>query len=134
MNNIARRAVVAAAAIAALLPAAAFAEDIFGPIHMAVNRHEFRGRCPVEVVFTGTIDFVPHRGEHVINYSFERNDGARGPVRVVHVRPGQRSLVVREPWRVGGRDREHNLAVTLHVNSGNTRLRESSPTVHVECR
>jgi hypothetical protein len=102
---------------------------------MAVNRHEYRGRgCPVEVIYTGTINFAPHHHGFVFNYSFDRSDGARGQTHVVHVQPGQRSMVVREPWRLGGRGHEYDAAVTLHVNSGNTHLRESSPTVHIECR
>jgi membrane protein len=134
MKNIARRAAAATVAAATLIPAIAFAEDPFGPIHMAANRHEYRGRgCPIEVLYTGTINFVPHHHGFSMNYSFDRSDGARGPVHVVHVKPGERSLVVRERWRLGGRGERLDAAVTLHVNSGNTHLRESSPTVHIDC-
>ena len=134
MKNNARTLAVATLAAAALLPAAASADDLFGPIHLAVNRHEYRGKgCPIDVLFTGTINFAPHHPPFSFNYSFDRSDGARGPVHVMHVKSGERSLVVREHWRLGGHGQRHEAAVTLHVNSGNTHLRESSDTVRIEC-
>src|SRR6476619_5069363 len=103
MKNTTTGAVFAIAAAAALVPAAAHAEGPFGPIHVAVNRHEYPGHCPVEVLFTGTINFEhPHPRGFAMNYHWERSDGAKGPVQVVHPGPNQRSLVVREPWRIGG--------------------------------
>jgi hypothetical protein len=134
MKNITRTAVLATLAAATLVPLAASADDLFGPIHMAVNRHEYRGRgCPVDVLFTGTINFAPHHPPFSMNYSFDRSDGARGPVHVVHVKPGERSLVVREHWRLGGHGQRHEVDATLRVNSGNTHLSESSPRVRIEC-
>jgi hypothetical protein len=124
-------AVVAFAAAAAAIPSAA--EELFGPIRVAVNRHEYRGQCPANLVFTGTINFHQRHHGFSFNYSWERSDGARSEVHVVHVQPGQRSLVVREPWRLGGRGQHYDVSTTLHVNSGNTHLRESSPSVRVEC-
>ena len=132
MNNTAKRAVFVIAAFAAVLPAAARAEGPFGPIHVAVNRHEFRGHCPVEVLFTGTINFEDHPRGFAMNYFWERSDGAKSETHVVHPSPHQRSMVVREPWHIGGG--HHDVSATLHVNSGNTHLRESSPTVRIECR
>ena len=128
-----RRAVFAALAVAATLPAIPSFADPFGPIHVAVNRHEYHGRdCPVEVLFTGTINFsMPHPRGFSMSYFWERSDGAKSRVEVVHPGPNQRSLVVREPWRVGG---HHEVSATLHVNSGNTHLREGSPVVRIDCR
>ena len=128
--RIATRTILATAALGALPAAAQFQN-----IHVAVNRHEYVGRgCPVEIVFTGSINLEPHPRGLVFNYHWERSDGAKGPVHVMRPGPGERHIVVRDKWRVGGRGRNHDVSQTLHVNSGNTHLTESSPSVHVECR
>jgi hypothetical protein len=124
---------LAVPAVLALAPPA-FA-DAFGPIRVAANRGQYTGHCPVEVTFTGNIDFVlPHPKGFVFNYHWERSDGAKGPVRVVRPGPNQRMLVLHEKWRVGARGQTYDLTETLFVNSGNTHLSESSRPVHVECR
>jgi hypothetical protein len=129
-----------AAATTAILVATAFtafpAAAQFGGIHVAANRHEYIGRgCPVEVIFTGSINLeMPHPKGFVFNYHWERSDGAKSAVKVVHPAPGERTVVVRENWRVGARGSSHDVSAVLHVNSGNTHLTEGSPTVHVECR
>jgi len=126
----ATKALLAFATVVAL-PAAAQ----FGPIHVAANRHEYVGRgCPVEIVFTGSINLEPHPRGLVFNYFWERSDGANGPVHVMRPAPGERPIVVRDKWRLGGCGRTHDVSQTLHVNSGNTHLAEGSPTVHIECR
>jgi hypothetical protein len=131
MKNKRFQAVLAlGAAASCIVPVLAYAQ--FGRIHVAVNRHEFHGRCPVEVLFTGTINLEPHPHGLVFNYHWERSDGAKSRVEVVHPGPNQRSIVVREPWRIGGG--HHEISATLHVNSGNTHVTESSPVVRVECR
>jgi hypothetical protein len=121
------------AAVAAALPAAA--DDPFEGIHVAVNRHQYTGRgCPIEIVFTGSINLAPHPRGLAFQYHWERSDGAKGPVHVMRPGPNERHIVVHEKWRVGGHGNTYDLSQTLHVGSGNTRLSESSPTVHVECR
>jgi hypothetical protein len=133
LKNSARTAVFVIAAMAVIAPAASYADGPFGSVHVNVNRHEYKGHCPVEVLFTGTINFEhPHPRGFAMNYHWERSDGAKGPVQVVHPNPEQRNLVVREPWHIGGG--HHDLSATLFVNSGNTHIRETSQNVHVECR
>ena len=135
MHGNLNRAAIAALMLAGAGALPAMADDAFGGIRVDVNRHEFRGRCPAQLVFTGVIDFnMPHPRGFTMNYSWDRSDGGRGPVHVVRPGPNQRVLVVRENWRLGGRDQNYDVSVTLHVNSGNTHLRESSPRVHIECR
>ena len=120
-------------AIAAITPPA-FGEA-FGPIHVAANRGHYVGHCPVEIVFTGDIDFVlPHPKGFVFNYHWERSDGAKGAVKVVRPGPNERRLVIHDKWRLGAHAQAHDVAATLVVNSGNTHLSETSPTVHIECR
>lgn len=122
-------------AVPLLASATAVLAEPFGPIHVAVNRHEYRGRgCPIEIVYTATINFeMPHPRGFVFNYHWERSDGAKSAVRVVRPSPGERSMVVRETWRLGGPGRDYDASQTIHVNSGNTHIAESSPTVRVEC-
>jgi hypothetical protein len=123
-------------ALPLLVGAGAAVAQAFGPIRVGVNRHEYRGRfCPVEIVYTGTINFVlPHPPGFVFNYYWERSDGARSPMRVVRPSPGERTLVLREPWRIGAPGREFDVSEVLHVNSGNTHITEAGPTVHIDCR
>jgi hypothetical protein len=119
------------AAVISAVPAAAQ----FGPIHVAVNRHEYVGRgCPIEIVFTGSINLEPHDRGLVFNYHWERSDGAKSATKVVRPGPHERTIVVREKWRLGSRGKTHDVSETLFVNSGNTHLSEGSATVHVECR
>jgi len=121
-------------ALAIVIATPAFA-DPFAGVHVAVNRHEYRGRgCPVEVIFTASINFtMPHPRGFVFNYHWERSDGAKGPVHVVRPSSGERTLVVREKWRLGGHGTTHDISQTIHLNSGNEHLTEGSPTVHIEC-
>jgi hypothetical protein len=130
-----RRAALAALALAATLPAIPSMAEPFGPVHVAVNRHEYHGRgCPIEVLFTGTINFtMPHPKGFSMSYFWERSDGAKSEVHDVRPGPNQRSLVVRDPWKLGGPGFHRDVHATLHVNSGNTHIQERSPQVLVDC-
>jgi hypothetical protein len=132
MRKLVLAAALALPAIAGALPVAA---EGFGPVHVAVNRHEYRGRaCPVDVVFTASINFtMPHPRGFTFNYHWERSDGAKGATHVVRPGPHEHTLVVRDKWRVGGRGQSHDISETIHMGSGNERIRESSETVHIEC-
>lgn len=131
---LASSAFLLAAAATALCPSVLANEGIFGPIHVAVNRHQYTGKgCPIQVIFTGSINFAMPHGPLAFQYHWERSDGARGPVQVMHVSPNQRSMVVRETWRLGGPGNSYNVSSTLHVGSGNTRLSEQSPSVSIRC-
>jgi hypothetical protein len=122
-------------AIAFVQPAHAD-EGPFGPIHVAANRSQYTGRgCPIEIIYTATINFVsPHPKGFVFNYHWERSDGGKGPQQVLRPSPNQRSMVIREKWRIGAPGKHYDASVTLFVNSGNAHLSQSSPTVGVTCR
>ena len=128
-----RNAALAAAA-ASVITTTASAEP-FGPIHMAANRHQYVGKaCPIEIVFTATINFnMPHPKGFVFNYHWERSDGAKSAQQVVRPPEGQRSMVIHERWKLGKPGMTADVSETIHVNSGNTHLQETTPTVHVEC-
>jgi len=131
MRKLALAAALALPALCAALPAAA---EGFGPVHVAVNRHEHRGSCPVEIVYTASINFtMPHPRGFTFSYHWERSDGAKGPTHVVRPGPNEHTLVVRDRWKLGGRHTVHDVSETIHLGSGNERIRESSPTVHIEC-
>jgi hypothetical protein len=120
------------AVLAFVTPAMA---EPFGAIRVVVNRHQYVGNCPVDLVFTGTIHFtLPHPKGFVFNYHWERSDGAKSQVHVARPGPNERSMVVRERWRLGARGKAYDVSQTLFVNSGNTHLSEGSQTAHVECR
>jgi hypothetical protein len=131
-----RFAALAAVAIAyALTALPVSADEYFGRIQVSSNRRNYHGHgCPIELIFVGNINFAPGHKGFSMNYSWERSDGAKGPVQVVHVQPGQKMLVVREPWKLGKPGEVYDASVTLHVNTGNTHLREASPRVHVQCK
>jgi hypothetical protein len=127
---------VALLALLALNLAALAQGGPFGPIHVAANRSQYIGNgCPIEIVYTATINFAwPHPREFVFNYHWERSDGAKTPVQMARPQDNQRSMVIREPWRLGAPGKHYDASVTLFVNSGNTHLAESSPVVSVTCR
>ncbi len=111
------------------------ADGPFGPIHMAVNRSAYNGSgCPIEIVFTATINFVEPHGDLAFNYHWERSDGSKTAVQVAHVSRNERSMVIHETWRLGAPGKHYDASMTLFVNSGNTHLSESSRSISVTCR
>jgi hypothetical protein len=116
-------------------PHPAFAQEPFGPIHVAANRSQYTGRqCPIEIVYTASINLLPHPRGLVFNYHWERSDGAKGPVEIVRPVNGERTVVIRDRWRLGAPGREYDASVKLFLNSGNTHVQEESPVVRVVCR
>jgi hypothetical protein len=109
-------------------------EGPFGPIHVAINRSAYDGRCPVEIVFTATVNFVVPHGDLVFNYHWERSDGGKTAMQVVHVPRDERSMVIHEKWLLGAPAHHYDASIILFVNSGNTHLTEPSKTIGVTCR
>ena len=117
-----------------VLPRTSAEENPFSSVHVASNWGRYAGNCPVDLVFTGTINLRAHPNGLVFNYYWLRSDGSKSPIRVV--RPGfrQRSVVIHERWRLGGAGSRYRASMRLFVNSGNTHVEDSSPTVQVICR
>jgi hypothetical protein len=106
----------------------------FGPIHVAANRSAYHGNgCPVEIIFTASINFVEPHGDLVFNYHWERSDGGKTAVQVIRVPRNKRSVTLREKWLLGGRGHHYDVSMTLFVNSGNAHLSETSKNVSVTC-
>jgi hypothetical protein len=107
----------------------------FGAIGIGANRSSYVGACPVNIVYTANINLnYPHPAGLEFNYYWVRSDGAKGPVTVVRPSPGQRMVIVREPWRLGAAGQHYDISETLFVNSGNTHLQQASQVVSVTCK
>jgi hypothetical protein len=127
-------AVVILALLCASRPSLA-QEGPFGPIHVSVNRRQYVGYdCPISIIYSGVITLLPHPHGLAFNYHWERSDGSKTPLHVVRPAPDQRSMVIRETWRLGGHGRQYDASEILFVNSGNTHLQSVSPTVSVVCK
>jgi len=131
MRNLALALVVPA--LAAAIPAQA---DLISGVHVAVNRHEYRGTaCPVEVIFTASVNIAPGHGPAgVFNYHWERSDGAKTAQQVIRVGPAGQTKVFRDRWLIGRPGTVHDINQTIFVNSGNEHIQETSATVHIDCR
>jgi hypothetical protein len=117
------------------VPMIALAQGPFGPLRIGANRSKYVGACPVEVIFTGNINLnMPHPQGFTFNYHWERSDGAKGPVQVVHPPATERMMIVKEPWTLGAAGKHYDLWVKLFVNSGNTHIEQQSQTVVVDCK
>ncbi len=107
----------------------------FHSVNVYPNRSRYYGPCPVTVVWTGAINFkMPHPRGFVFNYQWTRSDGAKGPITVIQPGPRQRQMFLRDSWTVGRNGQRYNLSETLHVNSGNTHIAQTSRVVTVTCR
>lgn len=124
---------VIAALVCLSLPAWA-AADPFGQIRVSAEPSRYVGPCPAHIAFTGSVELYSPPEGFTFNYHWERSDGARGPLRVVRVRPDQRFMHFRETWDLGAPGANYDLYETLLVASGNTHLSYRSPVVRVSCR
>lgn len=107
----------------------------FGPINMAANRAQYTGKCPVEIIYTATINFKkPHPKGFVFNYHWERSDGGKTAVQTVKPNDNQGSMVIREPWKFGAAGQQIDASMKLFINSGNTHIVKDSPVVKVICK
>lgn len=89
----------------------------------------FRGRCPAEIQFVGTIHVSRHPVE--VEYVWERSDGARSERHRVVIRSAGQS--VNEYWTLGGPGQRMVIWEQLHVLAP-TNIRSDRVPVHVNCR
>lgn len=110
-------------------------ENLFGPLRVGVNRGNYSGRCPVNIMYTGNVNIVSYpKGGFIFNYYWTRSDGAKGPVTIVRPNRGQRMVIVKDSWTLGAAGRHYEVSETLHVNSGNIHLEEASRSISITCR
>ena len=126
-----------ALAIPALIAAVPASAEVIGGVHVAVNRHEYRGTgCPIEVVFTASVQHHAgprSRGRLQLPLGAQRRRQDRHPGGQGGRRTAAR-MVFKDKWRLGKPGSIHDVSATFHVNSGNQHIQETSETVHIECR
>ena len=91
-------------AIAALLytafgASAASPRPVVRWAHAEASKRIYKGRCPVQLMFTGTIS-AARPGE--FTYAWKRSDGVIGQLRTVEAKRAGESWRVRELWEVSG--------------------------------
>ena len=107
----------------------------FGPVNVAASRHSYTGTgCPVNIVFTGTINFRMPHDAFEFSYYWKRSDGAMSQKQSVSVPKNQRSMVVRDDWSLGSKGTKYNAWEALCVSTGNTRVTKKSPVVRIICK
>lgn len=104
-----------------------------GPIvsvKVGANYSHYRGPCPAQLRFTANI--YVDRYPMTYNYQWERSDGAKTRVQVVHVRnAAERHLIIHEDWTLGA---QGEVWESLRVRTGNTDVSSEPARVIVECR
>ena len=61
------------------------------------SKRIYRGRCPVRLIFTGTMTAAR---PGAFTYAWKRSDGATGPVRTVFARRRGETWRVRSAWKI----------------------------------
>jgi hypothetical protein len=102
-----------------------------GNVIVEAHPSTYTGRAPAHLRFVAHIELA---GASTFNYVWERSDGAKGEVKVVHVKPNQRALTVSETWQLGAPGQKLEVWEKLHVNCGNQHLTSGPATVSVLCR
>jgi hypothetical protein len=121
---------VTAALVVFCLPVSSSGSEVIYGVRAWASPTKFRGPCPKQIRFFGRIEVNSLPGA-VLNYHWERNDGAQSPVKMVRIRPGQRTVTVNNHWTV---DASGPLQQTLVVNSGNQHIRAETNPVNLVCR
>ena len=112
-----------------LLAATAVQAQTVSRVTVGVRPQNFSGRCPAELVFIGTIHV--NRYPVIVEYEWERSDGARGPRQ--RVRIDSRGRGVRDTWTLGARGEQLHVWEQLHVLAP-TNIRSPRAAVRVNCR
>ena len=103
-------------------------------ITVNANQSNYNGSCPDEIVFTAWVTVVAPEDGDVFNHQWTRSDGATGPVVVHRLRRGMNRVEIKETWTLGARGDRYHVWEELHVDSGNTHLRQRSREINVNCR
>jgi hypothetical protein len=118
---------------AGVLQGRAADEPTIGEVTVVANPQSYSGPCPARVRFTGTIAVL--RPPMTFNYHWERSDGAKGPIRVVHVRNASaRTVTVVDSWQLGTPGQRLRVWEKLVVNCGNTHITTSPAEATISCR
>jgi hypothetical protein len=104
-----------------------------GDVTVTAKPESFAGQCPATIKFTGTIQVLSYPMS--FNYHWERSDGVKGEVRVVHVPNAKtRTVTVVDYWRVGSKGKNLEVWEKLHVNCGNTHIVGGPASSSINCQ
>ena len=102
-----------------------------GNVSVEAHPGTYTGRAPAHLRFVAHIELA---GAATFKYQWERSDGAKGEVKVVHVKPNQRALTVFGNWQLGAPGQKMEVWEKLLVNCGNQHLTSGPASVSVVCR
>lgn len=111
----------------------AVGRNVINGVAVTVNNDNWGGPCPTEMRFTGTISVNPLPGA-VLNYHWQRSDGAKTPIKVVRINRGQTEISVENAWTLGRQGFKTRIWQTLVVGSGNQHIRHRSKTIPISCQ
>jgi hypothetical protein len=130
-----RGAVILAATGLLIVIPLVVADGPFGAIRVAANRGNYTGKCPVEIIYTANVNLtMPHAQGLVFNYHFERSDGAKTQVQVVHPAENDRLLIYKDTWSLGAAGQTYTASVKFFVNSGNAHEQAATPSIKIVCK
>jgi len=103
-----------------------------GAVSVEPHPASYTGRAPARLRFVARVEL---EGAKTFNYSWERSDGAKSPVKVVHVtNPRQRSMTFTENWQLGAPGQRKEVWQRIHVNCGNQHVSSDRAMVSIDCR
>ena len=102
-------------------------------VTVSTDNDNWGGPCPKEIRFTGVIQVNPLPGA-LVNYHWERSDGARTQPKVVTINPGQHELVVENNWTLGTSGFKARIWQILVAESGNQHIKRRSKTIPIKCQ
>jgi hypothetical protein len=125
-------ALLSAAAIGLCFAAVSYGagEDVIGNVSASANYDNWGGKCPKQFTFTGEITA---NAKGIVNYHWERSDGAKGPSKIVKVKPGQ-TITVHDSWKLGAAGEKMTISETLIAESGNQHLNAKSKDIPIQCK
>jgi hypothetical protein len=118
-----------AAIILLCFAATLLAQGIAG-VTLTASPKNYNGPCPARITFTGVIKV--NKSPMLLNCQWTRSDGAKKPVKQIHVAKGTTSVTVTDSWTLSSHGRQQ-ISETLRVRSGMDDV-SSSATATVNCR
>jgi hypothetical protein len=105
-------------------------EPVIGTVTASANYDNWGGKCPKQFIFTGQ---MTANAQGIINYHWERSDGATGPSKIARVKPGQ-TITVRDTWKLGAAGEKITISETLVAESGNQHIKAKSQDIPIQCK
>ena len=102
-------------------------------VNVVANYQDYTGPCPAKLVFTATVNV----GQLPISFNFqwERSDGAKSKLKVMHVPQGHPGTVtIVEEWQLGASGKQATVSEKLRVRCGNLDITSAPAVVVVNCR